>query len=254
MVAEENIETAKVSNHNNSVLAARIAGLLYLIIIVCGIFSEVYVRMNLIVPRDAEATAVNVLASPHLFQMGFVADSIMVFCDVAIAILFYVLLKEVNKTLALIAAVFRFAQAVILGANLIHYYAAYLLLGDGAYGHLGVGNSNHGLMMFFLDLHKYGYDLGLLFFAISNLFLGFLIIRSYLFPSFFGYALQLSAVVYLVGGYCRFVFPQYMDVLQPAYVIPFVAELSFCLWLLIIGVRAERRPTGGSTLVAGSTD
>ena len=49
---------------------ARIAGLLYLIIIVCAGFSEGYVRSNLIVPGDATATANNIVASEWLFRIG----------------------------------------------------------------------------------------------------------------------------------------------------------------------------------------
>lgn len=56
---------------------ARTAGGLYLIIIVCGIFGEAFVRSSLVVPGDASATAGNILASPSLFRLGFVADSVM---------------------------------------------------------------------------------------------------------------------------------------------------------------------------------
>lgn len=251
-MAEKKLNIAAVGNNNVSrVLTARIAGLLYLAIIVCGIFSEVYVRMNLIAPRDAAATAANILAFPNLYRMGFVADSIMLLSDVAIAILFYSLLKAVNNTLALMAAAFRLSQAVILGVNLLNYHAALLLLGESEYGYFSVGDQHHALMMFFLDLHKHGYDLGLLFFAASNLILGYLIIKSNLFPSIFGYALQMSAVVYLAGGYCRFVFPQYVDFLQPAYFIPFIAELAFCLWLLIRSVRIGGEVTSADTFQRG---
>ena len=66
------------------IVYARIAGLLYLIIIVFGIFSEVFIRSRLIEPGDATATVSNILASTSLFRFGFVADSIMLLSDVAI--------------------------------------------------------------------------------------------------------------------------------------------------------------------------
>ena len=116
------------STETSSLVYARIAGLLYLIIIIFGIFSEVFIRSSLIVTGDATATATNILASKGLFRIGFAADSIMLFSYVAIAILFYVLLKLVSKTLALTAAAFRLTQAAILGFNLLNYYAALLLL------------------------------------------------------------------------------------------------------------------------------
>lgn len=42
--------------------------------------------------------------------------------------MFYLLFRQVDRVLALSAMVFRLVQAVILGMNLLFYYAAYLLL------------------------------------------------------------------------------------------------------------------------------
>lgn len=244
MMAKKKIHSATTDTNNAPlVFTARITGLLYLVIIVCGISSEIFVRMRLIVPGDAAKTAANILAFPLLFRTGFTADAIMLFCDVAVAVLFYVLFKPVNKTLAIMAAAFRLIQAAVLGANLLNYHAALLVLGGSDYGNFLFDNQRHGLMMLFLDLHRHGYDLGLLFFAVSNFILGYLITRSTLFPAIFGYALSLAAAVYLAGSYCRFVLPQYVAFLQPAYFIPFIAEFSFCLWLLIKGVSVGKQET-----------
>lgn len=49
---------------------ARTAGLLYLIVAVCGAFSELYVRASVEVPGDAAATADNISASATLFRLG----------------------------------------------------------------------------------------------------------------------------------------------------------------------------------------
>jgi len=112
---------------------ARAAGLLYLVIITCGMFSELLVRSELITPGNANTTAQNILENQWLFRMGFASDAVMLLSDVAIAVLFYVLLKSVNKTLALTAAAFRMTQAAVLGLNLLNYYAALLLLNDTLY-------------------------------------------------------------------------------------------------------------------------
>ena len=95
------------TTETSPLLYARVAGLLYLIIIVSGIFSEVYVRSKLVVTGDATATAANILASEGLFRIGFAADAIMLLSDVAIAVLFYLLLRPVSNALALTAAAFR---------------------------------------------------------------------------------------------------------------------------------------------------
>ncbi|MCB0130010.1 MAG: DUF4386 domain-containing protein, partial [Caldilineaceae bacterium] len=99
---------------------ARIAGLLYLSIIAAGVFAEFIVRGSLIVPGNAAATAGNILAAESLFRLGIAGDLIMLICDVALALVFFVLLKPVSRSLSLLAAFFRLAQAAVLGMNLLN--------------------------------------------------------------------------------------------------------------------------------------
>ncbi len=53
---------------NSKKKMARVSGLLYLIIVLTGIFSLMYVPAKLIVHGDASATAKNILASQLLFR------------------------------------------------------------------------------------------------------------------------------------------------------------------------------------------
>jgi hypothetical protein len=211
---------------------------LYLIIIVFGIFSEGFIRSSLLVTGDAAATASNILASQGLFRLGFVADIFMLLSDVAIAVIFYVLLKPVSKTLALMAAAFRLTQAAILSFNLLNYYAALLLLTGTGYTTAFQQNQLNELAMLFLDMHSHGYDLALLFFSLSNFILGYLVIRSALFPAILGYGLIAAAMVYLTGSFSHFLIPDYMSIIEPLYIVPLITELSFCLWLLVKGIRS----------------
>jgi hypothetical protein len=218
---------------------ARVAGILYLIIIIFGIFAEVFVRLKLIVTGNATATATNIMSSQPLFRVGFAADSIMLLSDVAIAILFYILFKPISRVLAILAAAFRLTQAAILGLNLLNYYAALLLLTGTGYAVVFKADQLNALVMLFLDMHSHGYDLGLLFFGLSNLILGYLVVKSGYFPRILGYGLIAAAVVYLSGSLSRFLLPDYASLIEPVYIIPLVTELSFCLWLLVKGVKPQ---------------
>lgn len=216
---------------------ARAAGVLYLFIIVCGIYSEVFIRSELIMHGDDTATVANIMASKRGFLSAFVADSIMLLSDVAIAVLFYLLLKPVHKTLALLAAVFRLVQASILGISLLHYYAVVLLLDGRVYRTVFDKGEINALVTLQLDMHSYGYDLGLLFFAFSSLILGYLVVKAEYFPTVLGYGLLAAGVVYFAGSYTRFLLPEYLPRIEPVYLIAFVAELSFCIWLLVWGIK-----------------
>ncbi|MBN1883376.1 MAG: DUF4386 domain-containing protein [Deltaproteobacteria bacterium] len=231
---------------NNSIdtstrVHARVAGVLYLIIIVFGITSEVFIRARLIVAGDAAATAQNILASSALFRAGFAADAIMLLCDVALAVLLYQLLKPVSNTLSLTAAAFRLTQAAVLGFNLLNLYAPLLILGGTVPLSSFETAQVYELASFFLSLHGNGYDLGLIFFGLSNIVLGYLVVRSDYFPSILGYGLEAAGVVYLAGSFTRFLLPEYVSLMEPVYIVPVIAELSFCLWLLGKGIRTQFR-------------
>jgi len=93
----------------------------------------VLVRSRLIVHGNAAATASGIPASPGLFRAGFLADSLMVLCDVGLAVLLYVLLKPAGRTLALAALFFRLTQTAVIAMNLLNFHAALLLLKGSGY-------------------------------------------------------------------------------------------------------------------------
>src|SRR5438093_13407569 len=85
---------------------ARIVGVLYLIIIVIGFCSEFFVRDKLVVAGDVTATANNIVASESLWRISIAGGLILLVCAVALTLIFYVLLRPVNKNLALLAVFF----------------------------------------------------------------------------------------------------------------------------------------------------
>lgn len=96
---------------------ARIAGLLYLINIAGGLLGEMFVRNAMVISGDAAATAVNIAQSSLLWRIGITGDLIMQVTDVPLMLIFYVLLKPVNRNLALMALLFALVQTAALVAN-----------------------------------------------------------------------------------------------------------------------------------------
>ncbi len=225
---------------NSPLIYSRVAGTLYLVIIVSGIFGEAFVRSGLIVPENAAATAHNIMASQGLFRVGFLADSIMFLSDVALAVLLFVLLRPVNKVIALVAMCFRLTQTAVLALNLLNYYAAVLLLNGAVYASAFEPDQLASLSYLFLDLHGHGYDLGLLLFGVHCLLIGYLIFTSRYLPKALGALMIAASASYFVGSYTRFLFPDYVSVVAPVYIVAFVSEISLCLWLLLKGVDVRK--------------
>lgn len=69
-------------------LYARIGGVLYLYIILAGIFVELFVRGKLVVSGDAAATASNIMAHEARWRVAFSAEVLWLACAVALTMIF----------------------------------------------------------------------------------------------------------------------------------------------------------------------
>ncbi|ACB52055.1 hypothetical protein cce_2707 [Crocosphaera subtropica ATCC 51142] len=233
MIINDKIKTSPL-------LYARVAGVLYLIIIVCGLFSEMYVRSHLIIPEDAVTTATNIMDSIFLFRLGFLSDLIMILCDVIVAIIFYILLKSVNKNIALLTVSFRLMQDAILGINLLNFFIPLILISHANYLKNFETNQLYALVLLFLNIHNYGYLIALVFFGIHCFLLGYLMVNSYYFPKLLGFGLMVACFGYLMDSFANFLLPNYTEITSWLVIISaVVAEFSLCLWLLFKGVKLE---------------
>ncbi|MEM7738111.1 MAG: DUF4386 domain-containing protein [Deinococcota bacterium] len=222
---------------------ARITGVIYLILIVAGIYGSVVVRANLIFPGDATTTAQQIMSAEGSFRISIVSDLTMIVADVALAVLFFVLLKQVSYVLALVTTLFRLTQASILGLNLLNLTLALNLLTSSDVAELA-DSQRHSLAMLFLTAQGIGYDLGLVFFAVSLMALGYVLLRSSRIPKLIIAALILSAGVYLVGSLITILVPNLRSMFEVAYLLPFVAELALAGWLTVRGLRLSEVSDG----------
>jgi hypothetical protein len=227
---------------------------LYLVVITCGIFAEVFVRSRLIVDGDAAATARNIVDDARLFRVGFAADLVMFLCDVALAVVLYVLFKPVSALWSMMAAAFRLTQTAIIGINLLFMFAALVVLGGADYVSGFDGRQVDGLAALFLELHQFGYLLGLAFFGLHAVILGSLVYRSGFAPRPLGILLGIAGAGYLIDSAMFFLIADYDGSISAVVLAPaFIAEISFCGWLLIRGFvqpRRRRRISGPTGLVA----
>jgi hypothetical protein len=225
----------------SSFVSARLAGVLYLIIFTFGIFAEVVVRSRLIVDGDAQATAANILDSQWLFRLGFAADLVVFLCDVAIAIVLFFLFRPVSRVVSALAAAFRLTQTAIIGLNLLSMFGALLVLREADYLRVFGEEGSDALALLLLDLHKYGYTLGLTFFGLSTLAIAYLALRSRVVPRLLVVLLGLAGIGYVGDSFAFFLVPGYDGSISPLLLAPaLVGELWFALWLLLRGGRLDR--------------
>lgn len=226
-----------ISNKN----LARIAGLLYLIVIATGLFAEVFVRQTVKVSGDALATANNIQSSEILFRWGFVADLINFVCGLPSVLIIYFLFKKVNKFLLQLAVIFVVIQTAIIAVNLLNQISPLLILSNKAYLNTFQPNQLATLSQLSLNIQGVGYGIGLVFFGFYCLLVGYVIYKSTMVPKFLGILYIISGTGYLINSFTMFLSKGFANPVFTYLAIPiFIGELSFCLWLLIKGVNDSK--------------
>src|SRR2546423_168828 len=136
--------------------AARIAGLIYLSMIVTAPFSMLYVPNKLVVRGDAAATATNILAHETIFRLSIFGDLVGQVIFICLGVAFYRLLRDVNKTWALLMLGFVLVSAAVCFLNVINDIAALILFRGGDFLSVFDKPQRDALAMFFLRLYNYG--------------------------------------------------------------------------------------------------
>lgn len=206
---------------------ARIAGLLYLGLLVFMAPPALVVRDGVRVPGDAAATAANVAEQATLFRLGFVSDLVGITLYLLLGMALYLLLRHVNGTVAAALVLFVALGTAIYSVNLLNHLAALTAATDGGADAL-----------FFLDLHARGYDVAQVYFGLWLLPLGYLALKSGYFPRPLGILLMVAAGTHLVEVLTHFLFPDLGEAAILVIQIPaIVAEFWMLGYLLIKGVR-----------------
>jgi len=222
---------------------ARVAGFLYLGVILTGMFAEMVVRSRLIVAGDAAATAGNIMASGGLFRLGILGDLVMGLLFITLAVVLYKLLKPVNKVIALLFVFLVAISTAITSLNLLNQYAAAAILG----GNIGLTafstDQLRALAMFFLDMHSYGYLFSAMFYGTWLFPLGYLVFTSGFFPKVLGVILMIAPLGHLMEIITDLFFPGFQALTYPGFAIVMLAEFSFCFWLVFKGAKDQTNPS-----------
>lgn len=216
---------------------ARTAGVLFLVLLVLGPFSMLYVPGEIVVADDAGATAANLRANGGLLRAGVAVDLVIMLIEVAMPVLLFVLLRPVSRTIALVAAFARLGEAFVIGLGVLAYLAALRLADATAYlGALDAAQRD-ALALLVLDGHTDSIYIGQLCFGFSLALVGVLVYRAGYFPRVLGILLLVAAAGYLSDGLGSLLWAPYAE--RFGWIVGVTAlggELPFFVWLLVKGV------------------
>jgi hypothetical protein len=220
---------------------ARIAGLFYLLVAIFGGFAEGFGDPKIYVAGNAAATAANVLADPGLVRMIVVAHLLNAIFFVLTAMLLYILLQHVNKSVARAMLVFVALAVGITTLNAVFQFEGLRVATDNSYAAAFGAAGSNALVLLLLDIQHYGTLSAQVFFGLWLAPLGYLAYKSGLFPKALGVVLVMATVCYLVDLFAAFLVPGFGKQIHPFVVIVVaIAEIWMVLYLLVVGVRTVK--------------
>lgn len=216
---------------------ARAAGVALLLSVVFGMLGEMVLPGRIVVAGNAAETAAN-LARPMLIRVSFATYLVEGICDVALAVFFYILLRDVDKNLALLSAFFGIASMVTYATAQSSFFTAALSVSDAA----GMGafspEQRAALAMLWVRRSETIATLFLALYGIATMLRGYLFLRSRYFPRFLGALLMLGGAGFFLRTSTYLLAPAYST---PLLLLPMaLAGIPLMLWLLIKGTRSQR--------------
>lgn len=228
---------------------ARLAGLIYLIVVITGIFSLAYVPSKLIVWGDAAKTFGQIAESQTLFRMSLVSSAICYVAFLLLPFVLYFLLHSINEVAAKLMIIFAAVSVPISMLNLQNKYAVLTLLDGTNYLKVFDQSQLHSQVMLSLENYDSGILILHIFWGLWLFPFGFLVYKSGFLPKIFGILLMLGCGGYLVNFVGKTMFEDFGSSLisniasKPAA----FGEIGICFWLLIRGINEK-------TLAVGRTE
>ena len=221
-----------------TVKAARVAGAIYLFLVVTGVFVVMYVPRILFVPGNASATANNILASELLFRVFIVVELISTVTFIFLVRALYHLLSGVNKAHASLMAVLVYVSATIGFVEVVNHVAALALLRGAEYFAVFDKPQREALAMLLLGLD--GQVLvNQVFWGLWLFPFGMLVTRSGFLPRILGIWLLVNGAAYVVLSFIALLLPEYSQLAFNAAMPALLGELAIMLWLLIKGAKVQ---------------
>jgi hypothetical protein len=220
-------------------LAARIAGGLWLIVILTSVVA-VIAGTSLSLSGDQTTMAANALAAAPKIRLTFILFFFGKVCYLGVTVLLYELLRPVNKSIALFSAFCGLAGLLTGGAGHYSLLTALSLLEESRRAAEPLASQLAGsAKMLLASAPRFsGEDV---WFGFQILSVGYLTVCSYFLPRTIGVLLLLGGACFLITSVTNFVMPSVGErvgsLLLP---VVLLGEGALALWLFFKGVNVER--------------
>lgn len=222
---------------------ARIGGLLYLGVVLTGIFSLMYVPSKLIVWDNATNTFINIVNNQSLYRLGIVSGLACYTFFLFLPMVLYKLLKPVNDSYAKLMVILAILSVPIYFINVQNEFTILSLVSSSNHLKGFTSEQIKSMVILYLDQYENGMRIVHIFSGLWLLPLGYLVFKSGFLPKFLGILLMLGCFGYLTNFIGNTLVSNYSEMGVGSYLqLPAsMGEIGICLWLLIIGIKNPNR-------------
>jgi len=215
---------------------ARTAGLFYLLYIITSVIANLFGKFVFVEPP---VTVEHIMTHALQFRIGFVINLFSVTFFVGAAWALYVLLKPVNKDLALLFLLFNVAGFAVWLFSSLCLFGSLVILNGTETIKAFQPDQVQALAVFFVNLYKSGVFIAQVPYGVWLFPLGYLVLRSGFLPKVLGMLLIADGICQFIYVCQRLIFPDLGVIAYPCLVISFIAEVSLALWLSIKSVKPQ---------------
>lgn len=218
----------EITDRLSRVAFARITGGLYLAFMITSVLADSLANIGM---GDAAQIAESITTSPDAFRAGLTFAFLSAFFFLMAAWGLYVLLREVNRDLALLFLLLNAVGVAVQCASLLHLVSAMHMEAAADAQVLGA-----------IEVYRTGFVTAQLFFGTWLFPLGYLVYKSGFLPRFLGVLLILDGVAELIWFFQALLLPTRPGITAPGTLVSLLAEVGLTLWLLIRGVKNDQLP------------
>jgi len=216
---------------------SRLAGFIYLLLIIFGVLSILYIPSQLIDWNDTSKTVNNISENKSLFQLGIILGLFCYLSYLFLALVLFKLLKSVNKTQAWLMLILVLVSIPIAFISVKAKIDIVSLLQETNYIKSIDANLINAKVMLLLESFNNGIILAQVFWGLWLLPFGYLVYKSNFLPKFLGIMLIIGCFYYFIDSMAQIAFPSYRGQIIDTVlsICAMIGEFGICLWLLILG-------------------
>jgi len=222
--------------------AAKVAGFSGLFAVAIVVFANYALLNPLIVPGNAAETARNLVA--HETQVRIVATCFLTYSASVVVLLaaLYVILRPVNRTLALVGALFRLVFAMLWLLATLNLLGTLRLLGSAPYLQVFEADRLQVLARLLVAANFDDYYVGLPFFGLAATACAYLWLKSNYIPKGLAAFGLISSAWCVICAFVFLIFPHFNKVVNDYWFDSPMAifEMVLSFWLLFKGLKQPK--------------